>query len=344
MNIHLAKAASAATGIRRREFLRLAGVAAAAWPVLAHGQQPGQMRHVGVLIGLASNAEDPVAREWVRPFEDAMQAAGWVDGKNVRLDYRFGGDPAKIDASAAELVTLAPDLICAQGLPAARAVHQKTRTIPIVFTLVADPIGFGLVKSEAHPGGNATGFVVWDLSIGGKWIQLLREVAPEITRVGVIYNPETAPYAAPLIASAKAAAGGGLVLIEFPTRNDGDVEAAARSLAREPHGALLIVPEPFTNAHRTQIIAQCARFSLPAVNSVPGAPDQGALLSYTFAFNAMVREPVTYIDRILKGESPGDLPVQAPTKFELSINLKTAKALGILIPESFLLRADRVIE
>jgi putative tryptophan/tyrosine transport system substrate-binding protein len=330
--------------VRRREFIMLASGAAASYPIVGYAQRPDRMRRIGVFLGLALSAEDPIAREWLQPFGEAMQTAGLLEGKSLRLDYRFGGgDPAKIDTSAAELVALAPDLIYAQG-PAARAVHKKTRTIPIVFTQVADPVGFGLVSSVAHPGGNATGFVTWDLSIGGKWIQLLREITPELARVGFIYDPDTAPYAATLLASAKAAVGSEVALIEFPTRNDSDIEAAAASLAREPHSGLFVVPEPFTNAHRDQIITQSARFNLPAVNSVPGATERGALLSYTFEFNAMVKEPVAYISRILKGEAPGDLPVQAPTKFQLSINLKTAKALGLAIPELFLMRADKVIE
>jgi ABC-type uncharacterized transport system substrate-binding protein len=328
--------------MRRREFITLFGGAAVAWPLAARAQQPDRIRQVGVFVGLASNADDSIARETIGPFSEAMQAAGWMEGKNVRLHYRFdGGDPTKINESAAELVTLAPDVIYAQGLPATRALHQRTHTIPIVFTQIADPFGFGLVDSEAHPGGNATGFVVWDRSTGGKWIRLLGEVAPELTRVGVIYNPDTAPYVLPLIASAKAAAGS-LAVIECPVRDDSEIEAMASLVAREPHGGLLVLPEPFTNAHRDQIIAQSANFRLPALNPVSGAAGRGALLSDTFAFDP--REPVAYVDRILKGELPGDLPVQAPTKYELTINLKTAKTLGLTIPATLLARADEVIE
>jgi putative ABC transport system substrate-binding protein len=329
--------------MKRREFITLLG-GAAAWPMVARAQQPGQMRHIGVLIGNASSAEDPIAKEILQQFRSAMQEAGWIDGKNIRLDYRFGGDVTTINASAAELVALAAEVIYATGLPAARALHQKTQTIPIVFTQVADPVGFGLVETLGHPGGNVTGFIVWDLSIGGKWIQLLRDIAPELTRVGIIYNPDTAPYAPPLIASAKAAAGSNVAVIEFPTRDDKEIEAAASSLAHEPHGGLLIVPEPFTNAHRDQIIAQAARFSLPTLNPVSGAAERGALISYTYAYDAMIRQPVAYIDRILKGAKPVDLPVQAPTKYELNINLKTAKALGLTVPPGLLVAADKLIE
>ena len=331
--------------MRRREFITLLGGAAAMWPMAANAQQPDRMRQVGVFVGLASSADDPIARETIRPFTEAMQAAGWLEGKNIRLHYRFGGgDPAKINTSASELVTLAPDVIYAQGLPATRALYQRTHTIPIVFTQVADPFGFGLVDSDAHPGGNVTGFVVWDLSIGGKWTQLLRDIAPDLSRIGVFYNPDTAPYARPLISSAKAAAGSNVAVIECPVRDDREIEAVASLLAREPHGGVLVIPEPFTNAHRDQIIAQCARYNLPALNPVSGAAGRGALLSYTYAFDPMIRQPVAYVDRILKGESPADLPVQAPTKFQLSINLKTAKALGLSVPQLLLTSADEVIE
>jgi putative ABC transport system substrate-binding protein len=261
------------------------------------------------------------------------------------VDYRFAaGNLAKTDASAEELVALAPDVVYALGLPAAQVLHQKTRTIPIVFTQVADPVGFGLVASIAHPGGNLTGFMAWDLSVGGKWIELLREIAPGLSRVGVIYNPDTAPYAAPLIVSAKAAAGSDLAVIDSPAQNDSEIQAAASSLGGEPHGGLLVVPEPFTNSHQDQIIALAARFGLPSILPLGGATRRGALISYTYALAAMIQQPVDYIDRILKGARPSDLPVQAPTKFELSINLKTAKALGLNVPNTLLVSADEVIE
>jgi putative ABC transport system substrate-binding protein len=331
--------------MHRRDFITLLGGTAAAWPIAAHAQQPDRVRHIGVLVGLASSADDPVAVESLRPFRDEMQKAGWIEGNNIHLDYRFGGgDLAKITSSAAELIALSPDLIYAQGLPAARAVHQKTKTIPIVFAQVADPVGFGLVESVMHPGGNVTGFVVWDLSIGGKWMQLLREIAPEVSRVGIIYNPNTAPYAPPLIASAKAAAGSDVTFIEYPAHNVSDIEAAASLLSREPHGGFLVIPEPFTVTYRDQIIRTSARFKLPTILSVASATDRGALIAYTYNYDAMLRLPVAYIDRILKGELPRGLPVQAPTRFELSINLKTAKELGLKVPSALLAIADKVIE
>jgi putative ABC transport system substrate-binding protein len=330
--------------VKRREFITLLG-GAATWPLAARAQQPDRMRRIGVFVGLAAGPDDLIAIEMLRIFKQTMHDRGWVEGKNIRIDYRFGGgDPAKINESAVELLALVPDLIYAQGLPAVRALHQRTRTIPIVFTQVADPVGFGFVDSLGKPGGNVTGFMVWELSIGGKWIQLLREIAPALTRVGIIYNPQTAPYAAPLIASAKVAAGPDLAVIECPSHDDREIEAAALLLGTEPHGGLLIIPEPFTNAYRDQIIKQSERFNLPSINPVSGAAKRGALMSYTYSFDAMIRQPVAYIDRILKGESPSGLPVQAPIKFELLINLNSAKALGLTVSDKLLALADEVIE
>jgi len=331
--------------IRRREFITLLGGAAAAWPLAVHAQLPSRMRHVGVFLGLTASADDPGAGEILRPFKAAMAEAGWIEDQNIRLDYRFGGgDLAKIHAAAGDLVTLAPDLIYATGLPPAQALRQRTRTIPIVFSLVADPVGFGLVESLRQPGGNITGFVVWDLSIGGKWMQLLQEIAPNLRRIGIMYNPDTAPYAPSLVASAKAAAVRDVAVLECFTHNDSEIEAAASLLGNEPLGGLLVIPEPFTNARRDLIIAQSARFKLPSLNPAFGAASRGALISYTFAFERMMQQPVTYIDRILRGESPNGLPVQTPDKFVLAINLAVAKALGITVPPTLLALADQVIE
>lgn len=331
--------------MRRREFIiLLGGGATVAWPLAARAQQPNRVRQIGVFLGLATSADDPGVSEILQPFKAAMQDAGWIDGRNIRLDYRFGGDLAKINAAAAEIVTLAPELIYAAGLPAVQALHQRTRTIPIVFSLVADPVGGGLIESLSRPGGNVTGFIVWDLSIGGKWIQLLQEIAPDLRRIGIMYNPDSTPYAPPLITSAKDAATRNVAVVECLVRNEKEIEGAASLLASEPHGGLLIIPEPFTNAHRDQIIATSARFKLPTINPVFGAANRGALISYTFAFDVMMRQPVTYIDRILRGESPRSLPVQAPTKYVLSINLKVANALGLNVPSTLLALADQVIE
>jgi len=325
--------------------MAMLGSAAALSPTVSFGQQSLRVPRIGVLVGSASSADDPAVRDGLQVFQDAMRDAGWIDGKNIRVDYRFApGEIVKTDAGAAELVALAPDLIYGQGLPAAQALHRKTRTIPIVFSLVVDPVGFGLVASLAHPGGNVTGFMVYELSIGSKWMQLLHEIVPDLSRVGVLYHPDTAPYAATLIASAKAAAGRDVAVIEYPVHDDREIETAAASLGYEPHGGLMVVPSSFTGAHLVQIIAQAARFGLPNLMPHPGAVERGALISYLYAPDAWMRQPVTYIDRILKGESPSDLPVQAPTKYELAINLKTAKALGLTVPVRLLVNADKVIE
>jgi putative ABC transport system substrate-binding protein len=330
--------------MKRREFITCFS-GGMAWTFAARAQQRGAVRPIGILLGLSTGPEDPGAIEILRPFRASMQESGWIEGSNIRFDVRFGGgDVAKIGAAADELVALAPELIYATGFPPVQALRQRTRTIPIVFSLVADPVGFGLIESLSRPGGNITGFVVWDLSIGGKWMQLLQEVAPNLRRIGIMYNPNTAPYAPPLIASAKASATGGVTVSEYHTRNDSEIEAAAASLANPPDGGLLVIPEPFTNANRDKIIAQSDRFRVPTINPVFGSVRRGALLSYTYAFDVMMRQPANYIDRILKGEAPSNLPVQAPTKYVLSINLKAAKALGLSVPPMFLSLADEVIE
>jgi putative ABC transport system substrate-binding protein len=263
----------------------------------------------------------------------------------LTVEYRFrGGDPARINAAAAELVSINPDAIYALGLPTAKALLHKTSSIPIVFTQVADPVGFGLVASLAHPGGNATGYMTWDLSIGGKWVELLLEIAPELKHIGIIYNPDTGPYAAGLIAAAKAFAGSRADVVGFPVHDVPAIDAASTSLGRMGAGGALVVPEPFTNTHQDEIIAFSSRDRLPNIVPFAGAARRGALLSYTYALASMIQEPIGYVDRILKGASPRDLPVQAPTKFELSINVTAAKALGLTTPVSLLGNADEVIQ
>jgi putative tryptophan/tyrosine transport system substrate-binding protein len=331
--------------MRRRDLLKLAAGAIAGWPMSTHGQQQGEVRHIGVLLGLTKGPDDPSASEILDPLLTSMRALGWTEEQNLRLGIRFGGgDRAKIDNAADELVKLAPELIYATGLPPALALRKRTVTIPIVFSLVADPVGFGLVESLSRPGGNVTGFVVWDLSIGGKWIQLLQEIAPGLERIGIMFNPDTGPYAPALVASAKASAKASVAVVEYHTRNEAEIEAATAQLGRGPNGGLIIIPEPFTNANRDRIIAQCNRFEIPTVNPVFGAAARGALVSYTYAFDTMIRQSATYIDRVLRGELPRNLPVQAPTKYELSINLGIAKTLRLSVPSTLLALADQVID
>lgn len=331
--------------MRRRDFMTGLTATMAA-PSAVRGQTSKQVRRVGVLVGLAANVDVPVARAFLKPFREAMGRAGWVENDNVHIDYRFGGalsDLANTRTSATELVALAPDVIYAQGLPATLALRQQTTTIPIVFTQVIDPVGFGLADRLGHPGGNVTGFVTWDFEIGGKWMQLLRELDPKLAKVGILFNPDTAPYAPGLVAAAKDAASG-VQVVELRTHNDGKTEELIGMLSAEQNASLLVIPEPFTNGHRDHIVAQCARFRVRALNSVLGAVDGGALMSYTFVWDELVSAPVTSIDRILKGGSPRDLPVQAPRRYELVVNLKTAKALALDVPPLLLVRAERVIE
>ena len=331
--------------MKRRDFL-VALAASAARPFAAMAQQGERMRRVGVLVGLAASADVAVAQAFIKPFRQAMSEAGWIEGSNVQVEYRFGGalsDLATTRASAAELVALAPEVIYAQGLPATLALHKLTTTIPIVFTQLIDPVGFGVADSLGRPGGNVTGFVTWDFAIGGKWVELLRELVPDVARVGVLFNPDTAPYAPGLVAAAKDA-GRGIEIIECRTQSDSETQAALEALSSTPHSALLVIPEPFANGHRDHIVAQCARLKLPAMNSVLGAVENGALMSYTFVWDELIRAPVSYIDRILKGASARDLPIQAPRQYRLVINLKTAKSLGLDVPPMLLARADQVIE
>jgi putative tryptophan/tyrosine transport system substrate-binding protein len=331
--------------MRRREFMTLVGGATFVWPLAAGAQQADPMRHVGVLVGNAANADDLLTKKELGPFQMGMRDAGWIEGKTIHVEYRYGaGDPAKIQTAAADLVALAPDLIYAITLKAVQAVSQKTSTIPIVFSLVADSVGMGVVASLSHPGGNVTGFDVWDPTISGKWLQLLKEVSPDIGRVGIIFNPDVAPYAASFISAGKRAAGQGLDLLEFPVRDDPDIESAAMSIGREPHGALWVIADPFTTAHTDRIVAEALRFRLPSVYGNSLQAQRGGLISYANASDLIMRQPVSYIDRILKGDKPGNLPVQTPVKYELVINLKTAKMLGLSVPSTLLSTADEVIE
>jgi putative ABC transport system substrate-binding protein len=331
------------TNLKRRKFLAGFASAVALSPLSAVADQA---HRVGVLVGLAPHEDTPIAQAFIKPFRELMRSAGWIEGGNIQFDYRFGGslaDLSKTKASAAELVALKPNVIYSQGLPATLALHQLTATIPIVFTQLIDPVGFGLADGLAHPGGNVTGFIVWDFAIAGKWVQFLHELMPDLAEVGVLFNPDTAPYAPGLISTAKEA-DRSVRIVECRTHNDSETEALLSAFAREPHRALLVIPEPFTNGRLDHIITSCARFSVPAINSAVGAADNGALISYTFVPDELMRGPVDYVDRILKGALPRDLPIQAPRRYELVVNLKTAKALNLEVPPGLLARADQVIE
>jgi putative ABC transport system substrate-binding protein len=329
--------------MNRREFVAVLG-GAAAWPLVGHAQQPERVRRVGVLLVFAEN--DPQGQARVTAFAQALGRLGWVQGKNIRIDYRFAaGDPALFKTYAAELVEMSPDVILAGGSPAVVALREQTRTIPIVHTPLIDPVGQGFAQSLARPGGNITGFSAVDAPLYAKWLQLLKEIAPAVTRVTVIFNPDTAPFA-PLLNRAFEAAGPslGVTVTLAPVHDDSGIEEAIATQARDPGGGLIILADGgFTSTHRQVIIAAAARHNLPLI-APTGFPADGALMSYWFDLVDGYARAASYIDRILKGASPADLPVQEPTKFSLVINLKTAKALGLTVPSSMLDLADEVIE
>jgi putative ABC transport system substrate-binding protein len=295
---------------------------------------------------LISNPEnDPTSQAFVTAFAEALKHLGWVEGKNIRVDDRFAAnDPTLFNTYATELVGLSPDALLASNTPAVAALLQQTRTIPIVFVLVIDPVGQGFVQSLARPGGNITGFSSFDAPLMGKWLQLLKEIAPSVTRVAVIFNPDTAPYASLANRAIEAAAPSfGITVTLAPVHDDAAIEEAVTTHAREPGGGLISLPGGFNTTHRDVIIGAATRHRLPLVGT-PDFPSAGGLISYMFDPVDMHAQAASYIDRILRGASPADLPVQQPTKYSLIINLKTARALGLTVPLAMLDLADEVIE
>jgi putative ABC transport system substrate-binding protein len=312
-------------------------------PLAPRAQQPERMRRVGWLVPWPEH--DPSTQATVTTLVHALEQFGWIEGKNLRIDYRFAaGDPTLYQTYAAELVGLAPDVLLAGASPAVPPLRQLTRTIPIVFVNVADPVGLGYVQSLARPGGNITGFSAFDEPMMGKWLELLKEVAPSVTRVAVIFNPETAPFA-PLFTHALEAAAPalGMTVTLVPVHDDVGIERAIATQAREPGGGLVTLPESFVLTHRDVMIAAAARYRLPLMGGGVATPRAGGLMAYWFDPVVMHTQAASYIDRILKGASPAELPVQQPTKFSLIINLKTAKALGLTIPPTVLFQADEII-
>jgi putative ABC transport system substrate-binding protein len=330
--------------MRRREFITFLGGGAAAWPIAGHAQQPERVRRVGVVMPLAEI--DPLTQAAVTAFAQALGRFGWVEGKNIRIEYRFaGGDPTLFKTIAGELASLAPDVILAGSPPGVAALREQTRTIPIVFVFVVDPVALGFVQSLARPGGNITGFSVYDPPIAGKWLQLLKETAPRITRVVVVFNPETAPYAPLYIGEIKAAAGSlGMTVTLAPVHDDSGIEETVAAQAGEPGGSVIPLPDAFNATHRGVMIAAASRHGLPLMGFGDMFPRDGGLMSYWVDPIDVFEQAASYVDRILKGANPADLPVQQPTKFSLIVNLKTAKALGLTVPQSVLQRADEVIE
>jgi putative ABC transport system substrate-binding protein len=329
--------------MRRRDFITLVGGAAAAWPIAARAQQPEAMKRMAILMGVAEN--DPVGQARVAAFRQRLPDLKWQEGRNVRIDIRWGaGDANRIRAYAAELARLAPNVILATNTPTARALKQATATIPIVFAGLADPIGDGIVTSLARPGGNITGFTSFNADIAGKWLELLKEVAPDTKRAAVIFNPETAPHAIFLPVMQVVAPRIGVNLAVAPMSDRAAIETAIGRLAGAPDGALVIMPDVFTNLHRELIFALAIRGKLPTACPLESYARAGGLVAYGSNFTELFRQAAPYVDRILRGEKPGDLAVQDPIRYELIINLKTAKALGLTVPPTVLARADEVIE
>jgi putative ABC transport system substrate-binding protein len=328
--------------MRRRDFITLLGGAASAWPLAARAQQGERMRRIGVLMSVA---DGPEGKARLGAFLEGLQQLGWTDGRNVRIDQRWGaGDAERARKYAAELVALGADVILASGDHSVVGSRQATRTVPIVFTTVADPVGTGYVESLARPGGNMTGFTLFEYSTSGKWLELLKDIAPGVKRVGVMREAGTATGTGFFAAIQAAAEAPGVELSPIGVGDAGEIEGGIAAFARSPNGGLIVTGSAQTAVHSNLIVTLAARHKLPAVYFARFVVAAGGLISYGPDFLDVHRRPAAYVDRILKGEKPADLPVQAPTKYELVINLKTAKALGLEVPATLLARADEVIE
>jgi putative ABC transport system substrate-binding protein len=327
--------------MRRREFITLLG-GAAAWPLVARAQQPAQSRRVGVLMTTA--ADDPESQARLAPFANGLKELGWTDGRNVQFDFRFGTDIATTRKHAAEMIALAPEVILAQGSQAAGALLQVTHTVPIVFVIVPDPVGAGFVASLARPGGNATGFLSFEYSLGAKWLELLKEIMPGMTRAAVIRDPAMGAGLGQFAAIQAVAPPLGVEVTPVNVREPKEIERDIAAFARWPNGGMIVTGSAWANGHRHLIAKLAAQHKLTAVYVQRLYVEAGGLISYGPNFYDHFRRAAAYVDRILKGEKPSDLPVQVPTKYELVINLKAAKALGLDLPATVLARADEVIE
>jgi putative ABC transport system substrate-binding protein len=328
--------------MRRREFIALLGGAAAGWPV-AVSAQSGPLRRVGIFMDLSE--QDPEGQTRVAAFRKGLQDLGWTDGRNVKFDIRWtAGDPARMRRYAAELVGLAPEVIMNGGLPTLVAMQQETRTIPIVFAQVLDPVGAGFVESLAQPGGNITGFISFEYSMAGKWLETLKLMAPHIVRIGAVRDLASPSEMGMLGAIQAVIPAFAMQFIAVGGRDAADFERGIGQFAREPNGGLIILPSPNTLVHRRAIMALAARYRLPAIYPYGFFAREGGLLSYGIVPADNFRRAAAYVDRILKGANPGELPVQVPTKFELVLNLKTAKSLSLEIPPKLLATADEIIE
>jgi putative tryptophan/tyrosine transport system substrate-binding protein len=327
--------------LKRRDFITLIG-GAATWPLAARAQQSERMRRIGVLMNVAEESDQQAN---LAVFVQALQQLGWINGRNVQIETRWaGGSAAEIRRHAGELVALAPDVIFATGTASMGPFLQATRSLPIVFVNVADPVGAGFVDSLSHPGGNATGFIQFEYSLSGKWVELLKQIAPGITRAAVVRDPTITSGIGQFAVIQSVAQSVGVEVSAINPRDAGEIERAVTTFANAPNGGLIVAASALATLHRELIIALAARHKLPAVYYRRYFVTTGGLVSYGYDTVAQFRGAASYVDRILKGEKPSNLPVQAPTKYELVINLKTAKALGLEVPPMVLARADEVIE
>jgi putative tryptophan/tyrosine transport system substrate-binding protein len=330
--------------LRRREFIILFGGTAAAWPLAARAQQPGErMRRIGVLQDTAE--DDPERKKQFAKFRNGLASYGWLEGHTVRIDYRFAAaDAGQYQPLAKELVALQPEVILVVSTPVAAALQRETHTIPIVFLGVSDPIGSAFVASLARPGGNLTGLMMYDIGIAGKWLGMLKEIAPRLARAALVANPRTTAYDYFVRNAEAAAAALAMELVPTPIANAADIERSIESFSRVPNGGLLMPSDSTTFVHRDLIIALAASHRLPAVYAFRHIVTAGGLISYGIDLGDALRPAAYYVDRILRGAKPSDLPVQTPTKYETAINLKTAKELGLTVPPGLLVAADEVIE
>jgi putative ABC transport system substrate-binding protein len=331
--------------MRRRQFLGVIGGVAAAWPLAALAQQSERVRRVGVLMGYAES--DPEAQVRVRAFRSGLRDLGWTEGRNLQIEFRWAaGDIARIRTFAKEMVASRPDVILANTTPVTRALRDESRNIPIVFVIVSDPVGEGLVASLPRPGGNVTGFINYEGSMAGKWLELLKEIAPGVVRAALIYNPDTASGGGSYFWSVFEATARALRIepVDAPVRNRTEIEATITALSSRPGGGAVTGFDSFITVNRETTISLAARNSIPTVSPLRVFAKEGGLLSYGPDYLDLFHRAAVYVDRVLRGSSPDELPVQVPAKFELIINLKTAKTLGLDVPANLLARADEVIE
>jgi putative ABC transport system substrate-binding protein len=329
--------------MRRREFITLVGGAVTTWPLSAQAQPSKQVRQIGMLI--ASEEDEPLVRSRVASFRQGLNELGWIEGSNLQIAYRWtGNDPERTKRCVSELVALTPEVILSHSPPATSALSRATRSIPIVFVQITDPVGAGLVANLAHPGANITGFTTFEFSMGTKWLDLLKGVAPNLARVAVMQYAKSPTWSGQLQAVEAAAPSLGIQIIPAGVENAVDIERSIAEIGREANGGLIVMPDSITLIHRKLIVSLAERYHLPAIYPFRYFPDDGGLISYGIDLADVWRRAATYIDRILKGSAAGDLPVQQPTKFELVINLKTAKVLDLEIPPKLLAQADEVIE